>query len=203
MARECSFIKRSRVGPNTIKAQALLLVTLLAAVAIASSGCVYFQNVISNPGPTSTPVVVTITATPTATPAPTAVARQMSPDVVIMQYGDKGLVSFDSEPADDQQYESIIIVLGNDGTADAKNVVVALTETDAHGGNMLVQQNFKVGDLKRGERKDFTLVTDKHDQAASILIKADLSWGESGEYYNPMTYLDITKSVIWMMNIQP
>lgn len=182
------------------------MVTLLAAITMASGGCVYLQNIINSPGPTSTPVVVTITPTPTPsvkapTATPTVVARQMSTDVKIMPFGEKGIISFDSQPADDLQYETITVVLANDGTSDVKNVVLALTETDAHGGNLLVQKNFNIGDLKRGERKDYTLVTDKHDQAGSILIKADLSWGTNGEFYNPMTFLDITKSIIWMIKL--
>lgn len=188
-------------------AQALRALVLVAAIAATSAGCICAPNLLGSPKTTVTPAVVTATptpsptATPTATPGPTAVARQMSTDVKILAAGDKGLIAFDSQPADDLQYETITIVLANDGTTEADGVVVTLTETDAHGGNLLLQQNFAAGHLKRGERREFTMVTDKHDQAGSILLEAELSWGENNEYYNPMTFLDITKSVIWMIRI--
>jgi hypothetical protein len=175
---------------------------------MASSGCVGCAGIpqLFKPSSTTTPVVVTSTpsvTTPTATPEPTAVARQMSTDVKILPFGEKGLASFDSQPSDDQQYETIEVVIGNDGTADAKDVRLTITETDAHGGNLLVQQTFDVGDLARGDRKDLKVVTDKHDQAGNILIKADLAWGENGEFYNPTTFISITKSVVWMIGYQP
>ena len=201
-------IKDLQVGPNTKKAQAVLAVTLLTAI-MTFSGCVFINNAVNNPAPTTTPFVVTITPTPTpttisaptATPVPTTAAREMSSDVKVMPFGDKGIIEFNSYPDDDRQYENMTIVLGNDGTMDAKNVMLTLTETDAHGGNILVQQKFDVGDLKRGERKDFTVVTDEHDQAGSILIRADLAWGANGEYYNPMTFIDMTKSIVWMIKL--
>jgi len=112
-----------------------MMVTLLAAVMVASSGCVYMQNVIG-PEPTTTPVVVTLTPTPkppTATPVPTPVARQMSTDVKVLPVGDKGLVSFNFTKDSDYQMEYISIELANDGNSTARNVVVTLTITDAHG----------------------------------------------------------------------
>ena len=202
-------IKDLQVGPNTKKAQAVLAVTILTAITMAFSGCVFFNNAVNNPAPTTTPAVVTIIPTPTpttitaptATPVPTTVAREMSSDVKVMPFGEKGIIEFNSYPDEDQQFENMTIVLGNDGTTDARNVMLTLTETDAHGGNMLVQQKFDVGDLKRGERKDYTIVTGKHDQAGSILIQADLAWGVNGEYYNPMTFIDTTKSIVWMIKL--
>jgi hypothetical protein len=192
-----------QVGPNTRKAPAVLMVTLLMAISMAFSGCINIQNIV-NPATTITPAVITITATPkppTVTPAPTVVARQMSSDVKIMAVGDKGIVGFDSHPSGDKQYENFSIMVANDGTDEAKNVVMTLTETDAHGGNMLVQQTFTIGDIKKGERKVYEVITAEHDQAANILIVANLEWGVNGEYYNPMKFIDTTKSIIWMIKI--
>lgn len=198
MARECSFLKRSQVGSNTRKALAIVMVTLLAAVMMASSGCVYIQDII-NPGPTTTPVVVTLTPTPkppTVTPAPTVVARHMSTDVKVLPVGEKGLVSFNFTKDSDYQKEYIAVELANDGNTTAKNVVVTLTITDAHGGNELKEQNFVIGDMARGDRRIVSLETDKHDLAPSVLISIDrIEWGSDGEYYNDITYLNIAKSI--------
>jgi hypothetical protein len=198
MARAC-FLIRLKVGSNTKSSWAALAAMLLMAVSL--SGCIYIENMLQ-PAPTLMPVV-TITATPSAaptpTPAPTPGVRHSSPDVKVMPVMDKGVIAFSSYQVEDLQYENITIVLANDGTSDAKNVVVTLIEIDAHGGNTLVQQKFKVGDMKRGDRKDYTLVTEKHEQAASVMITANLEWGEAGEYYNPTTFIGITKSIIWMV----
>jgi hypothetical protein len=173
---------------------------LLAAISL--SGCVYVENVF-RPAPTTTPVVTATPAPmPTATPAPTPVATKSSNDVKVLPVLEKGLIFFESYPGEmdrDKQYENISIYLANDGASDAKDVVVTLSETDAHGANSLVQQDFKVGDMKKGERKIFAMVTDEHEQAGSILIKVNLKWGEYGEYNNPTTFIDVTKSIIWMM----
>jgi hypothetical protein len=175
---------------------------LMLLVAISISGCVYIESVFQ-PAPSIVPVItITPTPAPTATPAPSptiTLVKHSSPDVKVMPVMDKGIIAFDSYPADDQQYEEITIVLANDGASDVKNVVVTLIEIDAHGANTLVQQKFDVGDMKRGDRKDYTLVTEKHDQAGSIMVTANLEWGENGEYYNPTTFIGITKSVIWML----
>jgi hypothetical protein len=186
------------VGSNTRKALGIVMITLLTAVMMASSGCVYIQNIIG-PEPTTTPVVVTLTPTPkppTVTPAPTVVARQMSWDVKILPVGEKGLESFNFTKDSDYQKEYITIELANDGNTTAEDVVVTLTITDAHGGNKLIEQNYEIGDMKRGERKVVSLETDKHDLAPSVLITIDnIEWGSDGEYYNDITYLNIAKSI--------
>ncbi len=198
MARECSFLKRSQVGPNTRKALAIVMVSLLAAIMTASSGCVNVPG-IADPSSTTTPVVVTLTPTPkppTATPAPTPVARQMSWDVKVLPVGEKGLESFNFTKDSDYQKEYITIELANDGNGTAKNVVVTLTITDAHGGNKLIEQNFEIGDMARGERRVVSFETNKHDLASSVLITIDnIEWGSDGEYYNDITYLNIAKSI--------
>lgn len=191
------------MGSNTRNAFVVLTAALILAVTMAFCGCINIQNIV-NPATTITPAVVTLTATPkppTITPAPTVITKQMSSDVKIMSVGDKGVVGFDSHPVGDKQYENFSIMVANDGAEDVKNVVMTLTETDAHGGNMLVQQRFTIGDIKKGERKVYEVITEEHDQAANILIVANLEWGVNGEYYNPMKFIETTKSVIWMIKI--
>lgn len=173
---------------------------LLVAMMTTFSGCVYIENIFQ-PTPTQKSIVTIMpTLKPIATPTPTPIVRHSSSDVKVLPVMDKGIIAFESIPVEkeDLQYENITIMLANDGTSDAKNVVVTLIETDAHGGNTLVQQKFSVGDMKRGDRKGCTLVTEKHEQVASIMITANLEWGENGEYYNPTTFIGITKSIIWM-----
>jgi hypothetical protein len=165
---------------------------------MAFSGCVYIENLFQ-PAPTATPVVITLTPTPmpTATPVPTPVVRQTSSDVKVMPFGEKGLIGFTFVKGSEVQNENVSVVLANDGNSAAKNVVLTLTETDAHGGNMLVQQKYKVGDIRRGERKEYSMQTEDHDLASSVLITVNIEWGENGEYYNPTAFLNIAKS-IWM-----
>ncbi|WP_128566949.1 hypothetical protein [Methanocella paludicola] len=174
------------------------MVTLLAAIMMASSGCVYIQDII-NPGPTTTPVVVTLTPTPkppTVTPAPTVVARQMSTDVKVLPVGEKGLESFNFTKDSDYQKEYITIELANDGNTTAKKVTVTLKIIDAHGGNELIEQPFVIGDMARGDRKVVSLETDKHDLAPSVLITIErIEWGDDGEYYNDIKYLNVARSI--------
>jgi len=66
----------------------------------------------------------------------------------------------------------------------------------AHGGNKLIEQNFEIGDMARGERRVVSLETEKHDLASSVLITIDnIEWGSDGEYYNEIKYLNIAKSI--------
>ncbi len=192
------------MGSNTKSYRGALALILLAATLLG--GCVFADKA---PGPSSGMApVVTIMATPTprgqatATPAPTPVAIKLSNDVKVLPAGERGLIFFESYPGKNdrgKQYENVTIYLANDGASAAKDVVVTLSETDGHDANSLVQQDFKVGDMENGERRIFTMITEEHDQARSILIKVNLKWGEYGEYSNPATYVDVTKSVLWMM----
>lgn len=198
------FEYKTQVGLITRKA--ILVLSIVLLVAVSMGGCINIQNIFNNPGPTTVPVVVTIKPTPTVkaatvTPAPAVVTKQMSSDVKVLAAGDKGVVGFDSHPVGDQQYENFSVMIANDGPEDARNVVLTITETDAHGGNMLVQQRFVVGDIPKGDRKVYEVVTEEHDQAANIFIVANLEWGANGEYYNPMKFIETTKSVIWMIRI--
>ena len=106
-------------------------------------------------------------------------------------------MSFDFVKDTESQHENITVVLANDGLSDAKNVVLTLTETDAHGGNMVIQQKYKVGDLRSGERKEYSMLTDDHPLASSVLIQVNIAWGADGEYSNPLTFINTAKS-IWL-----
>ncbi len=164
-------------------------------VAISLSGCVYVGNVFQ-PAPTTAPIVtITPTPRPTATPALTPVARQMSTDVKVMPVGDKGIYNFDFEKGTEEQKEIFNVVVMNDGSTDAKNVVLSLSITDAFGGNSLKQQKFSVGDLKSGDRKECVIKTEGHDLANSVHITINIEWGENGEYSNPVTYGNVDKTI--------
>ena len=164
-------------------------------VALSLSGCVYIENVFQ-PSPTTAPVItMTPTPMPTITPVPTPVARQMSTDVKIMPVGDKGIYNFDFEKGTEEQKEFFNVVVMNDGSTDAKNVVLSMSITDAFGGNSLTQLKFLVGDLKSGDRKECLIKTDGHALANSVHITININWGENGEYSNPVTYGNVDKTI--------
>ncbi|WP_174591493.1 hypothetical protein, partial [Methanocella conradii] len=136
--------------------------------------------------------------TPTPTPAPTLVAPIKSSDVKVLGfYGDGGVTNFSFIKDVDYQQEIITVMLRNDGATDAKNVVLSLTEIDAFNGDPLVQQQFKVGDMRRGEYKEYVMKTEKHKLASSVHISVGITWGENGEYTSPVNYVNIAKT-IWM-----
>jgi hypothetical protein len=181
------------MGVNMKSSWGTLMVMLL--VAISLSGCVYIENVFQ-PAPTPEPIVTIMpTPMPTATPVPTPVVRQMSTDVKIMPVGDKGIYNFDFEKGTDEQKEIFNVVVINDGSTDAKNVILSLSITDAFGGNSLKQQKFSVGDLKSGDLKECFIKTDGHYLANSVHIIINIEWGENGEYTNPVTYGNIDKTI--------
>ncbi len=170
---------------------------MLILILTAFCGCVQLAGIqgIFKPKPTITPAVTVTPAPPTVTPAPSPAARQMNTAVKIMPFGEKGLVAFDSTKDLDVQREKITVVVANDGSADAKNVVLTLTITDAHGANTLVQQKYEVGDLRKGDRKECAIETEDHGLASSVLIDINVEWGENSEYYNPTTFIHVAKSI--------
>ncbi len=200
LRRALSILYIVQVGTNTKRSSGIILAAIIIATIVSSSGCVYFDNLLQ-PDPTAVPIVVTITPAPkpTVTPAPTVVVPQKSADVRIVPVGENGIVSgsFGFVKDTDQQKENFSVVLANDGLTDAKNVILILTETDAHGGNMVIQQQFKIGDMRSGEREEYQIVTDEHPLASSVLIQVTLMWGTDGEFSNPVTFINTAKS-IWM-----
>ncbi len=188
------------MGTNTKKSSGIILAATIITIIASCSGCVYLDNLLQ-PDPTVVPTVVTITPAPkpTVTPAPTIVVPQKSGDVKIMPVGENGIVpgSFGFVKDSEHQHENFSVLLANDGLTDAKNIVLTLTETDAHGGNEVIQQQYKIGDMRSGERKIYEIVTVDHPLASSVLIKVSLTWGVDGEFSNPLTFINTAKS-IWM-----
>jgi hypothetical protein len=189
------------VGLNTKSFRGVIAAIMLILIFTAFCGCIQITNIqnVFKPKPTITPIV-TITPTPkppTPTPEPSPVARQMNTAVKVMPFGEKGLVSFGFVKDTEIQRENVTVVIANDGSVDAKNVVLTLTITDAHGGNAVVQQKYRVGDLRKGDRKECNLVTEDHELASSVLIDVNVEWGENSEFYNPTTFIHVAKS-IWM-----
>ncbi|HTX43513.1 MAG TPA: hypothetical protein VMC61_02200 [Methanocella sp.] len=184
------------MGSNTKSSRGALAAALIIVMLSAFCGCIQIQDAFK-PKPTIAPIV-TITPTPvppTATPAPTPVVRQMSTDVKVMPFGERGLVDFGFFKDSEIQRENISVVLANDGDNDAKNVVLTLVVTDAHGGDTLVQQKYKVGDLHRGDRKEYSMETENHGITSSVLLDVTVEWGENGEYYNPTTFVHLARSI--------
>jgi len=180
------------VGLNTRRLSCILLAIMLLLTIVMVSGCVSNGNTGQNNIPA---VTYSPTTTPTPTPVPTTVVRQQSADVYILNVGDKGIYNFSFIKNSQTQTETFITEVANDGNSTASNVTLTLTETDAHGGNLLIQQNYQVGDMTRGARKVCTLTTDPHDLASSVYITISLEWGTSGEFYNPTTFINEAKTI--------
>jgi hypothetical protein len=156
------------------------------------SGCVNVDQ------PPQVPVVtVKPTNPPTVTPVPTPVIQEKSTDVKILPFADNGITDFSYVKDTDIQRENITVILRNDGVNEAKNVHLLLTETDGHTGDLLKQQNFLVGDLPRGEYKEFSMQTDDHQLAESVYMTISIQWGESDEFSSPMTYVNLAKSTLY------
>jgi hypothetical protein len=164
----------------------VLAITFLLTI-VFISGCV--SN--GNPLPSSVPAVtVGPTAQPTPTPVPTPVVRQESADVYILGVGDSGIYQFNFSKGLDSQTESFTTEVANDGNTSANNVTLTLTETDAQGGNMIIQQNFPIGNIPRSGRQVCTLTTNPHAVANSVYITITIEWGAYNEFYNPTTFID-------------
>jgi hypothetical protein len=195
IAKERLLIKK--VGSKTIRPS--IAGIALLALAMIMSGCVNINDFHGAPTPRP---VVTVNPTPrptvVPTPAPTVAAPTKSSDVKVLGfYGDKGVTNFSFIKDVDYQQELITVMLRNDGSTEAKNVVLSLTLTDAFNGNPLIQQQFKVGDIPRGGYKEYTMKTDRHRLASSVYISVGITWGENGEYTSPVNYVNTAKT-IWM-----
>jgi hypothetical protein len=154
--------------------------------AVMLGGCVSNDGQGQNIAPA---VTVGPTTLPTPTPVPTPVVQQKSGDVYILGVGDSGIYDFNYTRDLETQYESFTTEVANDGNATAYNVTLTLTETDATGGNVLLQQNFPVGNMPRGSRRVYTLTTEPHQIANSVYIVLSIEWGNYNEYYNPTTFI--------------
>lgn len=167
----------------------------MLAIIVLLIGCVYIEHLL---GPAATPIyAVTINPSPppATTPVPTPVVTRTSTDVTILPLKDNGVANFSFDKGEDYEVDYITVVLQNDGSSVARNVTLSLTETDAHGGNLILQQKFNVGDMPRGNITFYTMKTDKHDPVSSVYMTVTIQWGANGEYVSPMKYLNIAKTI--------
>ncbi|HUL62294.1 MAG TPA: hypothetical protein VLT35_04460 [Methanocella sp.] len=165
-----------------------LFVTIVTAV--SASGC---SGLTGSTSPTPTVVYGPVpsplsTPTPTPTPGP-AIANSKPSDAVKAFFSSKDYeVVNDAKTRDGRQYETINLVVANDGTETADQVVLTITITDRRTANTLIYMDYPVGDMARGEMKSITVQTDAHDPTNIVKLNIRIHWGEFGEYYNPNTY---------------
>jgi hypothetical protein len=164
---------------------AALFMAILAAASV--SGCTLpiggqtspTPTVIYGPVPSALP-----TATPTPTPGPAVANSRPSDEVKIITSPIDYKVVSDQKTRDGRQFENISLIIANDDTETVKNVVLAVTIIDEFSMNNLVYQEFKIGDLTRGEYKPVALVTNPHSPSTFIKMSIKLQWGDYGEYYS-------------------
>jgi len=178
----------------------IALSTGLLIAMISASGCVCgpvndifpFQVPFVStptPAPLSTPLPTQVPSTPT--PSTQVIAQQTSYDVRIHP----AFITFESTRYDTEQTENITVLVMNDGNDTAKNIKLILSLEDAQQGINLLTQDYTVGDLKRGDRKIFSMDTNRHLAANSVYVTVRIVWGTYDEYSNPDTFVNRAWSV--------
>jgi len=166
-----------------------LFITILAAVAL--SGCTILPGGQTSPTPT---VIYGPVPSPLPTPTPTPVPgsgianSKPSDDLKIITSPLDYKVVTDQKTRDGRQFENITLMVSNDGTEPAPNVMLAVTIIDETNLNTLIYQEFNVGDLPRGGQKVVNLVTDPHGTSNFIKMTIAMHWGQNGEYYSTTRY---------------
>jgi hypothetical protein len=137
-----------------------------------------------NPIPSALP-----TPTPEPTPVNPAIAHTLPSNNIslITSPMDYKIVT-GGRTNDGKQYETIYLVIENRGTEEAKNVMLSVTIINENNMNLLVDQQFRVGDLARGQRKSMNLTTTPHDYSNFIKMTIAAQWGPSNEYYTSVPY---------------
>lgn len=165
-----------------------LFIAILAAVSL--SGCTILPGARTTPTPTVVyvPVSPTPTAVPTPVPDPVPANSKPSNDVKILTAAEDWRVVTDQKTRDGRQFENITLMVVNDGSSLAANVVLGVTIIDETNLNTLIYQEFGVGDLPRGEHKIVSLITDPHGVSQFIKVIINMHWGNNGEYYTTKPY---------------
>jgi hypothetical protein len=166
-----------------------LFITILAAVAL--SGCTILPGGQTSPTPTVIYGPVTSPPpTPTPTPVPGSGIANSKPsnDVKILTAAEDWRVVTDQKTRDGKQFENITLMVVNDGTGPAQNVMLAVTIIDETNLKTLIYQEFDIGDLSRGERKMVSLITDPHGTSHFIKVSISTHWGYNSEYYGKVPY---------------
>jgi hypothetical protein len=177
-------------------------ITLFAAVfaVVAISGCTGLFDGAgkSTPvptvyGPMPSPLP---TPTPTPTPGPTIAHTKPSNNVSIIASPMDYKVVTGGRTKDGKQYENIYLVVRNSGTDTAQNVALTVTIVNENNLNMLVYQQFPVGDLARGEWKTVNLTTGTHEYTNFIKMTIYVQWGPYSEYYSDVPFEDTYSNLV-------
>ena len=177
-------------------------ITLFAAVfaVVAVSGCtgLFDGTGKSTPVPTVYGPIPSPLPTPTPTPGPgPAIAHsKASNDVNILVSPMDYKVVTGGRTRDGKQYENIYLVVENSGTQTAEKVMLTVTIINENNLNMLVYQQFPVGDLARGERKTMNLTTNIHEYTNFIKMTIDTEWGAHSEYYRSVPFEDTYSNLV-------
>ena len=173
--------------------------TGLLIAMISASGCVcgpvndiFPFQIPFVPTPTPAPLPTALpTQVTTATPQPLVIVPQSSYDVRIHP----AFINFEATKYDTEQTENITVLVMNDGNNTAENVKLILNLEDAQKSYSLITQDYTVGDIKRGDRKIFSMDTNRHLAANSVYVTVRVVWGKYGEYSNPDTFINRAWSV--------
>jgi hypothetical protein len=149
------------------------------------------------PSPTSTPTPAP-TEVPSTTPVsgPAIVHSKPSNDVNILTSPMDYKVVTGGRTNDGKQFENIYLVVENSGIQTAQKVMLTVTIINENNLNMLVYQQFPVGDLSRGERKSMNLTTGIHEYTNFIKMTIETDWGAHSEYYRSLPFEDTYSNLV-------
>ena len=172
----------------------IALSTGLLIAMISASGCVC--GPVNDIFPFQVPFIATPTPAPLSTPLPTIAPTPTPQAIVIVPQSSydvrihPAFISFGATKYDTEQTENITVLVMNDGNDTAENVKLVLNLEDAQRSISLITQEYDVGDLKRGERRIFSMDTSRHAAANSVYVTVRIVWGKYGEYSNPDTFVN-------------
>jgi hypothetical protein len=168
----------------------MLLAAVFAVVAVSGCTGLFDGTGKSTPVPTVYGPLPSPLPTPTPTPVPgSAIAHSMpSNDVNLLTSPMDYKVVTGGRTNDGKQFESIYLVVENTGTQTAEKVMLTVTIINENNLNMLVYQQFPVGDLSRGERKVMNITTGIHEYTNFIKMTIETGWGKNSEYYRSVPF---------------
>lgn len=180
----------------------VLALAIIAALILLTSGCCSpIDDIFSGPKPSPT---ITATFKPTPTPRPTPTPTPIVVPTIVPQRSSRD-VKLLAAPYEYQcrfirnemgQSENLTILLvNNNDTVIAKNVVLVVTVEDYTMGTTLYSGEMEYGDLAPGEQRLVQVRTPAHEMASPIYIRITIEWGLYREFYfkeaykNSFTYI--------------
>jgi hypothetical protein len=172
-------------------------IAFLAAAIMAMttvSGCTMPFGGQSSPTPMPTSFEPIPSALPTPTPEPTpvnpAIAHTIpSNNISLITSPMDYKIVVGGRTNDGKQFENINLVVENRGIAEAKNVILYVNIINENNlVPLVIDQQFRVGDLNRGQRMQMNLTTVPHDYSNFIKLTVTAQWGPSNEYYLSVPY---------------